>query len=125
MNRKIAFVPRHGYFAMPASYDPAKVTREDIARDAAICQATAELTVLRRESKALSDTARETVSDASEYDLSALDAIDEQWADALAALNRDDLSEARAYLTLAQTYAARWGSSMPEDKALAMLAEVA
>lgn len=125
MSRKIAFVPRRGYFAMPANYDPAKVTREDIARDAAICQATVELTALRRESKALSDRARDAVSDASEDDLSALDAIDEQWADAIAALARDDLAEARECLKSAQGHAARWGSSMHEDKALAMLPEVA
>lgn len=60
MNRKIAFVPAlSAYFAMPAGYDPGKITRDDATNDSAICGATEELSALRAESKKTSSMARE------------------------------------------------------------------
>lgn len=126
MNRKIAFVPAlSAYFAMPAGYDPGKITRDDATNDSAICGATEELSALRAESKKTSSMARETVDDVTDEELSELAAIDEEWGDAIRALRDGQIDDVRGHLERAQEFAARWGSSQHEDQALAMLPEVA
>ena len=122
--RKIAHVPGLGLMAMPASYDPAKVTREDAKHDGAICSVYVELSHLRREAKAVSGMAAQTVTeDVTDEQLSELAAIDEHWNDAVSAALRGDLDEVRSALTFAQSCARSWGSSQHEDTALAMLPE--
>lgn len=127
MNRKIAFVPAlSAYFAMPAGYDPGKITRDDATNDSAICGATEELSALRAESKKVSDMASETATDdVTDEELSELAAIDEEWGDAIRALRDGQIDDVRGHLERAQEFAARWGSSQHEDQALAMLPEVA
>lgn len=119
--RKIAYVTGLGLLAMPAHYDPALVTRDDAEHDSAICGAAEELAVLRAASKRTSDMARDTAPTASEDALSELDAIDEQWQDALRATRLGDIRGVRESLDLAKRYADRWGSSQQEDAALAMV----
>lgn len=121
--RKIAYVPAlRALFAMPASYDPSKITRDDATNDSAICGAAEELSALRAASKKVSDMARETATDdATDEQMSELAAIDEEWGDAIQAAKDGRIDDVRGHLERAQEYAARWGSSMHEDKALAML----
>jgi hypothetical protein len=120
--RKIAYVPAlRALFAMPASYDPSKITRDDATNDSAICGAAEELTALRRASKKTSSMARETVDDVTDAELSELAAIDEEWADAIRSCHEGNVEDMRGHLGRAQEFAARWGSSQHEDAALALL----
>jgi hypothetical protein len=122
MKRKIAFVPAlSAYYAMPASYDPADVTREDATYDSAICGAAHELDEGRAVSKADSNMARATATTADEEALSGLDAIDEEWGNAITHILAGDIDATRKSLEAARDHARVWGSSMHEDKALALL----
>lgn len=89
--RKIALTSAATYLvAMPASYDPARVTADDMANDSAICHAGLELVPLYRATSALWDQAVDTAGldggEKREADMrdSARQALD-AWEEALTA----------------------------------------
>lgn len=127
--RKIALTPAATYLiAMPASYDPARVTADDLANDSAICHAGLELVPLYRATSALwaqaVDTAAIDGGEAHEADMrdsmrQALDA----WEDALTACRDGDAPAAVESLTRAAQIAAACGGDDDELRALALFAE--
>ncbi len=102
--RKIALTPAATYLvAMPAHYDPARVTTDDLAHDGALCPARAELAPLHTATSALWEQ--------------ALDA----WGDALTACDDGDAGAAVEALTRASQIAAECGGNDEELRALALL----
>lgn len=121
--RKIALTPAASYLvAMPASYVPTRVTAEDLARDAALCSARAELAPTHAATLAQWDMAVDT----SEIDGGSEDMADtarqarNAWDDALDACDRGDLDGAREALNGARQLASQGGDDAEERKALAM-----
>lgn len=122
--RKIALCPRVGYLiAMPESYDPEIVTREDVVADCSLVYAATELAPLRKQSKSLWDMAVETADgDHAREEMSLARARSlTLWDDAMQAIDRQDIDGAREALEAARVLAAEGGDDGPERDALAML----
>lgn len=129
--RKIAYVATStaltGWWAMPASYDPAKVTATDLAEDNQIRSAVQELAPLRESTRQSWEMAAETsegeTHDQAEHDMEA--ALD-CWDEAIRLLGDrnggpSDKREIVAQLEGARHLAKEWGDDDRERAALAML----
>ena len=127
--RKIALTPAAAYLvAMPAAYDAARVTADDLAHDAALCHACAELAPLHAATTgrwcAAVDTAAIDGGEAHEADMAdsmrqALGA----WGEALTACLDGDAGAAAEALTRASQLAAAAGANEDERRALALFNE--
>lgn len=134
MSRKIVYLTvtspsLTGWWAMPASYDPAKVTATDIADDGQIRSATQELAPLRESTRQSWEMAAETsegeTHDRAEHDMEA--ALD-CWDEAIRLLSDrnggpSDKREIVAQFEGARGLAKEWGEDDRERTALAMFAE--
>jgi hypothetical protein len=138
--RKIAHVSAlNAFFAMPASYDPARVTQDDAVHDAAICGAHAELAPLRDSSMRAWDGAIDEAADYACYVADAgarhlqagragrlnaeraRDASLDAWTDVLQHVETGrSLDDVLTSLQLARELAAEWGDDTAETKALAL-----
>ncbi len=117
-----------GWWAMPTSYDPGKVTATDIAEDNQIRSAAQELAPLRASTAGSWEMAAETAEgetrEQAEHDTeAALDA----WDEAIRLLSDrnggpSDRAEIVASLEAARVLARAWGDDDRERAALAMLA---
>ena len=127
--RKIALTSAAAHLvAMPAAYDAARVTADDLAHDSALCPARAELeplhVVTSTRWRGAVDTAAIDGGEAHEADMadSARQAL-EAWDDALRACDDGDAGAAVEALTRASQLAAAAGANEDERDALAMFNE--
>lgn len=128
--RIIRTVPALGLVAMPASYDAARITADDLAHDAAVCPARAELAPLHAATRAAWGLCVDTAGvDGCETRVAlaeaAREAAEDLWTEALDAIVCGDVGAAREALEGARGLAADWGDDTEERRALALLGEVA
>lgn len=129
--RKIAKTPAATYLvAMPVSYDPAKVTAEDLANDGALYAGKVDIEPLFLATSGQWDNAVETagyVADDGPTDERAVEDMEDSrrqaidaWRDALTACDAGNADAAREALGRARSLAAQAGDDAPERAALAM-----
>jgi hypothetical protein len=113
-----------GLVAMPVAYDEAKVTADDLANDAALCAAFAELLAPSQEA---SENARASADRCGTYEerelaMAAVESIESAWEEAQDAAADNDIAKLRAGIRRARATEQGAGlDTMHEDAALAML----